>query len=326
MSLVPNLHQPASSDESNQPLRPAEVRKHYFLERYVIISPKRNLRPDSFANPKATHKLETPTSRNIENDESIYEIKENGQWVVKVIANGFPALTLENPLAFGKQEIVIETPEHNQEFSELTIDQIERIFEVFISRATALRKIPGIIYVVVFKNDGPEAGASIAHAHSQIMALPLVPPAVESEAAGFDRYVRSHATCPFCDIISWESAQKVRVIFEDQYIQAIAPYAASAPFGAWIMPKRHVPTFAELSPTERHSLATILKKLAARLDASNISFNYFLQDSVSGQNHHFVLKVEPRTNTWGGFELSTGLVLNPIPPEYATLWYKGEAK
>jgi UDPglucose--hexose-1-phosphate uridylyltransferase len=301
---------------------PSEIRKHYFLDRYVVIAPKRNLRPDSFAKANSPHKLETVTSPPIEKDPPVAEYKRpDGSWMVKVVKNAFPALSLDSDMAYGKQEVVIETPEHNVEFSELPIEHILAIFETYKQRVEQLHKVPDIRYVVVFKNDGPSAGASIAHAHSQIIALPFIPPTVEDEAAASDKYTREYGSCPLCDAITMELKQKIRIIFEDKNIIALSPYAVREPFGVWILPKRHIPNFRELKHSELQSIAVIMKKLTAKLDSMNISFNFFLQDSLPGENQHFIIKIEPRPNTWGGFELSTGVIINPVSPEYAALWY-----
>lgn len=303
----------------------SEIRKHYFLDRYVVISPKRNLRPDSFAPAQVSHKLETTASPAIENDKAVYEIKDHqGAWLVKVINNAYPSLSLDNPQAYGKQEVIIETPSHNVEFSELTLEQISHVFDAYVARTNTLLHLPGIRYVVVFKNDGPAAGASIAHAHSQIVALPFVPPHLEREAHGIEKYVAEHGSCPYCDLTHWEAKQKKRVIFNNHHVMVIAPYASSSPFDAWIIPKVHAPAFRDLNHDQRQAIGKALKHIACKLDSAGISFNFFLQDSLPGHEHHFVLKVEPRGNTWGGFELATGVIFNPIPPEFAAEWYKSK--
>lgn len=301
-----------------------EIRKHYFLNRYVIMAPARAKRPDAFASG-LSHKTETATSPPIDHDPAIYQIKNpEGDWEVKVIANKYPALSLDSPKAFGKQEIVVETPRHNVEFSELSVSHILKIFQVYRDRIDVLCRIDGVAYVAVFKNDGPDAGATIAHAHSQIVALPMVPPVVESEAIAFEQYRLQRGNCPVCDIVAWEKKQKERVIFEDEHVLAICPYAGTSPYGVWIIPKHHRPNFNELTHTELHSVAGILKHVAGKLDSYGMSFNFFLANSLSQYNHHFVLKAEPRPNTWGGLELSTGVVINPVPPEQAAEWYRAK--
>lgn len=301
----------------------AEIRKHYYRERYVIIAPKRNLRPDSFSHASEAHKVPNPTCHFCHNTEApLFALPSAKHWQVKVIKNAFPALSLDNPKAFGAQEVVINTPDHDKEFSELSLEHIGQLFEAYRHRLTALKAVEGVRYVLIFKNDGPLAGASVAHAHCQIIALPLIPPNIEAESDALKHYQDEHNSCALCDVIAWEEQQRVRVIFEDKHMIAIAPYAATAGFGVWIMPRRHETLFTNLNSSELHSLAVILKKITARLDQANISFNYFLQESIPHQDHHFILKVEPRTFRWAGAELGTGVIINPVPPEYAALWYQ----
>ncbi|HSX47023.1 MAG TPA: DUF4931 domain-containing protein [Patescibacteria group bacterium] len=310
-----------------EPEAPAsELRKHYYLERYVVIAPRRNLRPDAFKGDRSPHKTEGAKSPAIEKDRAIFQIKdEAGDWLVKVISNAFPALSLNNPKAYGKQEIVIETPKHNTEFSELPIAQIQRIFDAYSERIESLIKLKDIKHVSVFKNDGPKAGASIAHAHSQIIAWPLIPPDVLSEAVVVDEYIEVNQSCPHCDVISWEQEQKVRVIYEDKHVIALSPYATRVPFGAWIMPKKHRNSFSTTTADERQSFAVILKKMTALLDQNMISYNFFLQNHLAYNNHHFVLRLDPRVSVWAGGEFSTGIYINIVSPEYAALWYQGKA-
>lgn len=306
---------------------PSELRKHYFLDRYVVIAPKRNLRPSDIGIRNLEHTTETSSSPAIENDPPIFEIKgRDGQWLVKVIGNKFPALSLDNPKAYGKQEVIIETPKHNVEFSQLTLTQIERVFQAYALRTAALRKLHGIRHVAVFKNDGPKAGASIAHAHSQIIALPIIPPLLAHESQAMADYENEYGSCAYCDVITWEHRRKERVIIDDGKFFAYAPYASENPFQVWINPKRHVATFAELTIDELASLAAILKKITAFLDKMKISFNFFLQDSLIGYEHHFILKVEPRQTVWAGLELSTGIIINPVAPEQAAHWYRKSFK
>lgn len=303
----------------------SELRKHYFLDSYVIIAPSRNLRPDSFGHAAEPHKIPSdhcPFDHNTE--PSLWQFPRGHDWRVKVLRNAFPALSTDNPKAYGTQELVINTPEHNLEFSDLPIAHILEIFTAYRARITELSKLAGIRYVLVFKNDGPVAGASIAHAHCQIFALPIVPPKIARESDALNHYWDSKNTCAYCDVILWETSEKVRVIAEDKSFVAIAPYASSHALEAWLIPRRHVNKFSELHANELHSLATILKKITARLDASTISFNYILQESLDNQDHHFVLKIEPRTTKHAGAELGTGVEINPVAPEYAALWYQGK--
>jgi UDPglucose--hexose-1-phosphate uridylyltransferase len=303
----------------------SEIRKHYFLDSYVVIAPKRNLRPDSFSHLGDVHKIPNPKCPFCHNvEKGVWQTPRGKNWQVKVIRNAFPALTLDNPKAFGVQEVVINTPDHDLEFSELPAAHILQIFNAYRNRLQDLKAIDGIRYTLVFKNDGPLAGASVAHAHCQIFALPLIPPKIEQETDALNHYWDSHQACAYCDILAWETKQKARVIAEDKHFVALSPYAASYAFECWLIPRRHETEFSRLRTSELESLAVIIKKIAAKLDSASISFNYFLQESLPHQDHHFVLKVEPRTTKWAGAELGTGVIINPVTPEYATLWYQGK--
>lgn len=303
----------------------AQLRKHYFLDSYVVMAPKRNLRPDLFsknAEPHIVASEHCPFDRNTE--PSIWQTPRGTNWRVKVVRNAFPALSPDNPQAYGVQEVIINTPDHNIEFSDLSIPEIIELFTAYRHRLIELSKLEGIRYVLVFKNDGPLAGASVAHAHCQIFALPIVPPKIASESDSLNHYWDQHNTCAYCDALAWEQSQKVRIISEDKHFMAIAPYASTHALESWLIPRRHINKFSEMSHVETHSLATIMKKITARLDAFTISYNYILQESLENQDHHFVLKIEPRTNKYAGAELGTGIIINPVPPEYAALWYNGK--
>lgn len=303
----------------------AQIRKHYFLDKYVIIAPKRDQRPDKQA--PATDHRESPTDVDITGERAVYQLKdEAGNWLVKVIANKFPALTPHTPTAFGKQEVIIETPDHDKEFSQLSLGQIERIFMTYIKRSLALYDIPGIRYVSVFKNDGPRAGASIRHAHSQIIGLPLIPPNLQAEAQAAAKYASEHGRSVYGDIIRWEQSKDERIVYEDAHLIVITPYASQNPYELWFIPKSDTATFAALTGVERKTIATTLKKACAFLDAKNISFNFYLQDAVMHEQQRFILKLEPRKTVWAGLELATDVIINPLSPESAAKEYRAAFK
>lgn len=301
----------------------SEIRKDYFLDRYVIIAPKRNKRPNKIL------KREEASSEGcffcrpkIDRDEkTISQVKdENGNWIIKVIKNKYPALTIDNLKAYGKQEIVVETPEHNVEIHELSLEHIVKIFDVYIERYVYLSKLKGICYTVVFKNEGGKAGASVPHSHSQIIALPMIPPKLSEEASAMDDYIRKNNSCPYCDIIESEK-RGPRVIWEDEHFFVLSPYASESPYGAWFIPKRHVHSIEYLHENEKLSLAKAMKKLLSRLDDIDVSYNYFFQNSLDCESHHLVLKLSPRPNVWAGLELGTGVIINPVSPEEAVKFY-----
>jgi UDPglucose--hexose-1-phosphate uridylyltransferase len=302
-----------------------QLRKDYFLDQYVVIAPGRTNRPSPKTTVKREH--EAPGDPDIVQERGLYQLKNQaGDWIVKVIANKYPALTPTTPAAFGKQEVIIETPEHDVEFSELSLTQIERIFSVYIKRALTMYHLSGIRYVSVFKNDGPRAGASIRHAHSQIIGLPIIPPVLHNEAQAAAEYASQHGRSVYGDIIRWEQAKQERVVYEDDHVIAITPYASKNPYELWILPKSDTATFAALTGVERRSIATVLKQACGFLDSQEINFNFFLQDAVMHEQQRFILKIEPRKTVWAGLELATGIIINPVSPEQAAKDYRAFIK
>jgi UDPglucose--hexose-1-phosphate uridylyltransferase len=302
----------------------SEIRKHYFLDSYVIIAPGRAHRPDAPTGHGEDHLTEKPGGSGIEDALAIIEIPgPDGNWAVKVVTNKFPAVSPEWPKAFGYHEIVVDTPAHSTEFSSLPIWHIELILQAYRRRITSLLQLNTINYVSVFKNDGRSAGASLNHSHSQIVALPLIPPAIQAEANGAQAHRSQHeGNCPWCDAIAWELNQKVRIIYEDNYIVAFAPYASRAGYEAWILPRHHRHRLADLKPDETHSLAVVLKLITSHLDSIQLSYNLILQDALPDTDDHFSIKIQPRWSLWAGFELGTDIIINTIAPEAAAIWYK----
>ena len=315
----PTNQNDASRGVSNQ------LRRHYYLDREVIITPRRGQRPHSFASPVVPHIATNSADCRFcdNNDPALYRLPASGNWQVKVIANEFPALTLNNTEAYGSHEVIIETPD-SREFSALSHDEQLIVLGAYRHRINALSALPGIRYVQVLKNDGALSGASIGHAHSQVLALPFIPPRVLEESRGQDAYRQEHGTCAVCDVTAWEEKQTIRIIYADKHVVAFAPYASSSPYGVWVVPRRHEGQFTNVRSSELSSLATVLGFLSARLDATGTSFNWFLSNTLPHEDHHYMWKIEPREGTWSGFEMGTGVAVNTVPPEYAALWYKGK--
>jgi len=305
----------------------SEIRKHYFMEQFVIIAPKRNRRPHKIIKkPEEETKacyFCRPEVDDIKKHKSVYQYPTGKQWLIKSIMNDFPALSRDNLKAYGHQEVIVETPEHGKEIHEFSQDHIVKVFDAYIDRYLYASKLKGICYTILFKNEGGKAGASIPHSHSQLIAVPMLPPRIEQEAAAMDDYIRVHNSCPYCDIIKSESKSS-RVIWEDEHLFVLAPYASESPYGAWFIPKRHIHSIEFLHENEKISFARAFKIILKRLDEIDISYNYFFQNSLDCESHHMILKLSPRPNVWAGFELGTGIVINPVPPEEAALFYQGK--
>lgn len=300
----------------------AEIRHDYLHNNLVIIAPTRAHRPYD-TKDKSHLLIETSTSPRLDDNQEIYTLmaQDNKSWYVKVVENKYPSLMVNNPRAYGKQEIVIDTPRANVAFAMLPVAQIQRILSVFQMRTKALLAQNDVAYVLVFKNDGYGAGASLAHAHSQIFALPYIPDRYTDEAKLAQAYKLNNSRDAYEDIIAYEKQAKHRLLEETKDFVVFCPYASQWPFEFWLMPKRKIQYSTQLTEQELMQTAQILKKYLGKLTKHAISYNLYLQNGAN-RYQRFCIKVCGRSNIWGGFEVATGSVINAIPPESAAKWYQ----
>ena len=306
----------------------SEIRKNYFKEEYVIIVPCRAKRPQIVSKSEGAERNKVcffcPHSFTDEIS-TFQDNNENGDWEIISVINKFSSLTNDNDSAYGQSEVIIETRKHGLNMSEFSIEHIVRIFDAYINRLNNLQNMHGIKYVTLFKNKGKQAGASIAHAHSQVIALPIIPPKLKQEAESYKDYRIKHHNCPYCDIISKESNSQ-RVIWQDDNAFLLAPYASEFAYEAWLIPKRHVNIFSELSHQEKESYAKALKIVLSKLDFYDMPYNFYIENAIDNNDYHTHIKITPRANVWAGLELSTGIIANPISPEFTADFYRSETE
>jgi UDPglucose--hexose-1-phosphate uridylyltransferase len=306
-----------SSSEGTQ----SEIRKHYFLPEYVVIAPSRRSRPKAIpVKAVASDNADCPFCPGYEDGPEISRTPQSTEWQIRVIPNRFPTFSLAFPNAYGCQEIVVSTREHDRDLGQFTHAELVRLIDVYAERATALSAIPRIRYILIFNNEGASSGASQSHAHSQIYAVSFIPPHIREEVRAINAYRGGHG-CVYCEIMATER-QGPRLIWEDEHMIAFAPYAARSPYEAWILPRRHRRGLENLGPEERSSLATAFKLLLGRLEERDISYNYFIHNSLPEEGHHLHIEIVPRLTTWGGFELGSGVVINPVAPEETPRFYR----
>lgn len=304
-----------------------EIRKNYFTDDYVIIAPNRNKRPRNIEKPTSEQSAaDCPFCADdfLKKHKVVYEDKgRDDDWEILSVINRFSALSVDNLSAYGQAEVVIETRRHGLDINDFSVDHIVRVFNCYIERYEYLKNLDDIKHVIIFKNEGGKAGASLAHTHSQIIALPILPSKVENEARAFNKYRLEHMTCPYCDIILGET-DKPRTIYEDENIFVLAPYASENPYEAWFLPRRHVSNITELTRSEKESIAIAMKKVLGKLDEMGISYNYFVENAVNQEDYHMHIRLAPRPNIWAGLELGTGVVINSVAPEDAARIYREE--
>jgi UDPglucose--hexose-1-phosphate uridylyltransferase len=223
--------------------------------------------------------------------------------------------------AIGEHEVIAESPNHNEGPAEAELPQLVLLIKAYIDRLKEFRAKPYVRYVQIFRNYGPEAGASLFHPHSQIIATPIIPSKIQEEQAASKNYFEKNNKCFFCDLIEKE-AKGPRLILENEYFIVFAPYASITPLEFWIIPKRHSPNMLDLSENEISAFAKTLKaSLKALKDLVNdppYNYGFHLAINEDAQDYyHWHLEVYPKLAIWAGFELSSGIYINTVTPEKA---------
>src|SRR5580765_5928636 len=249
--------------------------------RWVIISTDRQKRPHDFHFERATamgrDRCPFCAGREAMTPSEVLAYRPGGGppntagWEVRVVPNKFPALQVEGTLdregdgmfdkmsGIGAHEVIIETPDHDRPLALQSEIEIERWLSDCRERILDLKRDFRLKYILVFKNHGAAAGATLEHPHAQLIALPIVPDFVREELEGARRHYAVKERCVFCDIVHQELRDDRRVIQENTDAVAIAPYAPRFAFETWVLPKRHGARFEEAAKHEYESLARLLK-------------------------------------------------------------------
>lgn len=302
-----------------------EIRKDYVQDKYVIIAPRRGKRAHDFEQmiSKVVHKKRCGfCPENIETDLIIK--KYGGQdknWSLVVLKNKYPAVTLDNPKAYGEQEVIVEAPDHTKELEDLSVSEIKNLFDVYAERTKEISENKKIEYILIFKNNGGRAGASLAHAHSQVFATAFIPPHVLDKSQKTQKYKMDHGSCVYCDVIKKER-KSPRFVWEDKYVIAFTPYASMHNYEIWLMPVRHLDNIMVLSDVEKKSFAKILKIILQKIEKLNLPYNYYFHQVIKDEDQHLYMKITPRGSVWAGVEIGSGLIINPIAPEDAAQFYR----
>jgi UDPglucose--hexose-1-phosphate uridylyltransferase len=253
-------------------------------------------------------------------------------WRARVVANKFPAvgqnMTRGDYGPFykaapggGHHEIIVESPRHDKDLTAMSHDELVDVLATCQSRYRSLMADPAVRSVIVFRNRGTAAGASLLHPHSQIVALEAVPALVEARERTMLAYYEKEGRCLLCDIIARERAEGGRVVAENEAFLSVVPFAPAAPCEIWLLPKRHQADFSKIERDEMGLFAAALKDALARIGAAlgDPPYNYVIDAATkSGLNSrglHWRLRIVPRSTVAGGFELGTGVPITPSLPE-----------
>ncbi len=333
--------------ESKRIKFPSELRSDPLAKDWVIIATGRGKRPETFK--KERREKFIPSKRNcpfchLETQEKPILIFNEGKktkgrkipknWTVAVIPNKYPALIPAPALreesadfyrkmqGVGHHEVVV-TKDHQKSLALFTLTEIKEVIDVYQERYLDLMNEPFMNYVSVFHNHGKEAGASIFHPHSQIMATPVIDPDLERAVLNSQRYLKENKRCVYCLMNKRDLEQKERLVFENREFLVICPFVSKTAFEMIISPKKHLPYFERINEEEKNYLAEAFKEALFRLykALNDPPYNFYLHTApCDGKNYNFYhwhFTILPKTATWAGFELCTGIEISTIEPEKA---------
>ncbi len=329
-----------------------ELRRDPVIGRWVIISSERGKRPSDFIHPPeelgGTECPFCPGNEGMTPPE-IFCVRDEGTqpntpgWQTRVVGNKFPALRIDGDLdrrgegmfdwmnGVGAHEVIVETPDHNTRLHQLSLENFRHVVEAYRERISDLTRDPRFRYILVFKNEGGAAGASLDHSHSQLIATPIIPKRVSEELNGARVYYGWKERCVFCDIIAQERQDRRRVVCENDSFIAIEPFAPRFPFETWLLPKDHRPLFER--DNDLGQLTALLRETLQRISVTldDPPYNFLIHNSpvnCRGTDllaYHWHIEIMPKLTKVAGFEWGTGFYINPTRPEDAAKYLR-EAK
>lgn len=320
-----------------------EYRRDPVTGRWVIVAPERSARPMALSHSKPHFRRDAERDvcpfcpgQEATTPDEVYAVRNGLQWKLRVVPNKFPAVrTIENAEfrssgdlyetfpGFGRHEVVIECAHHESNPARLTDAEFAQVLIAYRERLKALSADPQTAYVTVFKNVGAEAGASIAHTHSQLVATPIVPDSIRRELETASDYHQRTGRCVICDMLERDLADGQRVVARTGNFVALVPFGGRFAYETWIVPRQHESRFETLLDSQSEELAKLLKDVLLRIDAflGEPAYNYYLHTGPARTNplpyYHWHLEIYPRTAHAAGFEWGSGCFINAVPAERA---------
>lgn len=319
-----------------------ELRQNFFTKEWVIIATERAKRPEDLA----THRVAQPIPEFVEScpfcpgNESktppeVMRIRAGDSWAVRVIPNKFAALSADlQPTrslqhlrrrvdGFGFHEVIIDSPDHSRYMGLLSDEHVASILSVYRERYNALSVDRRVNHITIFKNHGTDAGASLQHPHSQLIATPVIPSQVRHRLHEALRHYDDVGECMFCHMVEREVEDQTRIVLKGEHFVAMEVFAAPTPFATHIFPLRHMASFGDITGLEIADLARLLRTLLAKIyvGLENPDLNFTVRSGpteYSGARHfHWYVSVIPRLTRVAGFELGSGMFINTVLPEAA---------
>lgn len=327
---------------------PSELRYDLVSKDWVVIATGRAKRPEMFKKEKSAKesvsKSQCPFC-NIDKQEKPTLIFDHGKkvplengipktWTVVSIPNKYPAFSKSDSFnerhegiyriidGVGFHEVLV-TKDHEKQLGQLSIEEIKEVINAYQERYLDLMNEKLISYVSIFQNHGKEAGASVTHPHSQIIAIPLIDPDLQSSLNGSESYFKEYKRCVHCDMLKEDIKDGRRVVFENEEFVVVVPFASKVSFETRIYPKVHHAYFERITNGQKDCFAEALKEALSRLykALNDPAYNFFIHtapcDGKDYNHYHWHLEILPKTQIWAGFELGAGIEISTIEPEKA---------
>jgi len=319
----------------------SEIRQNKVTKEWVIFAPNRGKRPHDFQ--EAPERPELPPYEAhcpfcAGNEHMLSAIvwekqsQRNSHWQTRIVPNKYPALTPEGSTTrsieglyvvmegFGHHDVIIESPRHNQDIAMMPIEDVGTLIETYHQRYVELRDDPRNVMILIFRNHGQRAGASLVHPHSQLITTGIVPRHTRWREDEAQRYFDEWGRCVYCDIVAFELGDRERVVLENESFIAFVPFAAEVPFETWIVPKQHQSDFGTIGDAQKTDLTSALHAILSilREKLNDPDYNYVINTAVSQTNEpyvHWYVRIRPRLITRAGFEIGSGIRINPSLPE-----------
>jgi UDPglucose--hexose-1-phosphate uridylyltransferase len=319
-----------------------ELRQNFMTKEWVVIATERAKRPDQMAVHRAAkatvsysekcpfcpgHEDQTPPE--------ILRLPDVNGWKARVVPNKFAALspeakpertirrTMRSMGGFGEHDVIVETPDHSLAMARMTDQHVTDILRIYKTRYEQLSLDPRIAHITIFKNHGADAGTSLEHPHSQMIATPVISYQVRQRFQEAMQHYDDFGCCIFCQLVEEELQDGRRVVIESEHFVATELFASPSPFFTHIYPKRHMANFGDISAVEITDLGRVLRGLLAKLyyGLEDPDFNFTIRtapaECVGVRYFHWYMSVIPRLTRTAGFELGSGMFINTVIPEQA---------
>jgi UDPglucose--hexose-1-phosphate uridylyltransferase len=310
----------------------------------VIIATDRARRPDDFLRQRVAQRparlCPFCTGNESRTPPEVLAYRSSGGpnqpgWHLRVVPNKFPALRVEGSLdrqgeglydhmnGIGAHEVIVESTNHMASPGTLTEQEYEDVFFAYRDRIVDLKKDFRLRSILIFKNHGENAGATLEHPHSQLIALPVVPRRISEELSGAKLHFDYRERCIYCDILQQETQSQQRIVLETDHFVVLCPYASRFPFEVSILPRAHASHYDRIDTSTVRNLAWVVRALMRKMEKAlefppfNLILNTAPVQDPAYDYFHWRLEIIPKLTRVAGFEWGTGFYINPTPPEEA---------